>query len=396
MRSFIFSVTAILTLAAAATASATATTSSSAPTLHSRLSELSEAFRYNLITKEEFAKTKAEVLAAFASSPAKLKLQPTAEAEAEGGSPFTKLVFSDDFTGPLDLEKWEHEITMGGGGNWEFECRSNAITRALHYYLCLGEKGNSSDTNTASLPNNAAKDYLNNRSNSFTRNGTLFLKPTLTSDTLSEAQVVNGGSIDLWGSQPADICTGNSFFGCSRASNGVNIINPIQSARIRTAKSFGFKYGRVEVRAKLPKGDWIWPAIWMLPQQQAYGKWPASVRSRTTAKRRRVMYTSKLTRNTKQGEIDIMESRGNAAGYSAGGVDTFGSWVLSGALLLLSQHLRRSQKSNLTLLCDAERSISAPSTERTAMTSRTPRRRRGAVEISLKISTFLASNGLKT
>ena len=27
----------------------------------------------------------------------------------------------------------------------------------------------------------------------------------------------------------------------------------------------------------------------------------------------------------KQGEIDIMESRGNAAGYSAGGVDTFGS-----------------------------------------------------------------------
>ena len=81
----------------------------------------------------------------------------------------------------------------------------------------------------------------------------------------------------------------------------MNIINPIQSARIRTAKSFSFKYGRVEVRAKLPKGDWIWPAIWMLPELQAYGKWPAS------------------------GEIDIMESRGNAAGYSAGGVDTFGS-----------------------------------------------------------------------
>ena len=51
----------------------------------------------------------------------------------------------------------------------------------------------------------------------------------------------------------------------------------------------------------MPKGDWIWPALWMLPKLNAYGKWPAS------------------------GEIDICESRGNAPGYPAGGVDTFGS-----------------------------------------------------------------------
>lgn len=65
--------------------------------------------------------------------------------------------------------------------------------------------------------------------------------------------------------------------------------------------SFSFQYGRVEVRAKLPKGDWIWPAIWMLPKYNEYGNWPAS------------------------GEIDIVESRGNAPGCSAGGSDTFGS-----------------------------------------------------------------------
>jgi beta-glucanase (GH16 family) len=65
--------------------------------------------------------------------------------------------------------------------------------------------------------------------------------------------------------------------------------------------SFAFKYGRVEVRAKLPKGDWIWPAIWMLPKHNAYGTWPAS------------------------GEIDIMESRGNGASYPLGGNDAFGS-----------------------------------------------------------------------
>jgi beta-glucanase (GH16 family) len=30
------------------------------------------------------------------------------------------------------------------------------------------------------------------------------------------------------------------------------------------------------VEAKLPKGDWLWPAIWLLPEKNAYGQWPAS------------------------------------------------------------------------------------------------------------------------
>ena len=79
------------------------------------------------------------------------------------------------------------------------------------------------------------------------------------------------------------------------------MLNPIQSARLRTANSFSFKYGRVEIRAQLPRGDWIWPAIWMMPRYNAYGGWPAS------------------------GEIDIMESRGNAPGYPLGGHNAYGS-----------------------------------------------------------------------
>jgi len=51
----------------------------------------------------------------------------------------------------------------------------------------------------------------------------------------------------------------------------------------------------------MPKGDWIWPAIWLLPAENAYGQWPAS------------------------GEIDLLESRGNAPGCTAGGRDTFAS-----------------------------------------------------------------------
>lgn len=44
-----------------------------------------------------------------------------------------------------------------------------------------------------------------------------------------------------------------------RLARCVYVQNPIQSARLRTAESFHFKYGRVEVKAKLPRGDWLWP-----------------------------------------------------------------------------------------------------------------------------------------
>jgi beta-glucanase (GH16 family) len=63
-----------------------------------------------------------------------------------------------------------------------------------------------------------------------------------------------------------------------------------------------FKSGQ-KVKAKLPKGDWLWPAIWLLPYRNQYGMWPAS------------------------GEIDIMESRGNTnyPQSAEGGVESFGS-----------------------------------------------------------------------
>jgi len=110
------------------------------------------------------------------------------------------------------------------------------------------------------------------------------------------------GTVDIWGMSPAELCTGNGFYGCMRSAPASgNYINPIRSARLRSVNSFSTKYGRVEIRAKLPQGDWLWPAIWMLPKRNEYGPWPAS------------------------GEIDIMESRGNAPGYPAKGSDWFGS-----------------------------------------------------------------------
>jgi len=161
---------------------------------------------------------------------------------------------------------WQHELTLGGGGNWEFEY------------------------------------YTNNRSNSYVRNSTLFILPTLTADTIGLANLLNGYTMDIWGGTPADLCTSNAFYGCSRTSGGGgNILNPIQSARVRSVNSFTFQYGTIEIRAKLPLGDWLWPALWLLPRYNSYGEWPAS------------------------GEIDIMESRGNAPSYTAGGVNQYGT-----------------------------------------------------------------------
>jgi len=180
---------------------------------------------------------------------------------------YSTLVFKEDFSKGLDFSIWKHEITMGGGGNWEFEY------------------------------------YANNRSNSFVRDKTLFIKPTLTADRMGKQQVSGEipSTLDLWGGTPADVCTSNAFYGCSRGSGGGNVLNPIASARLRTVNSFSFKYGRLEIEAKLPRGDWLWPAMWLLPEDQAYGVWPAS------------------------GEIDLVESRGNDKSYPAGGNNCFGS-----------------------------------------------------------------------
>ena len=54
-------------------------------------------------------------------------------------------------------------------------------------------------------------------------------------------------------------CTDFKRIHCERQAHGNTIINPVRSACLTTEKSFSFKYGRVEIIAKLPIGDWLWP-----------------------------------------------------------------------------------------------------------------------------------------
>ena len=58
------------------------------------------------------------------------------------------------------------------------------------------------------------------------------------------------------------------------------------SARLITEKKFSVKYGRIEARIKIPAGQGVWPAFWMLGDDNAAVSWP------------------------KCGEVDIMENIG--------------------------------------------------------------------------------------
>ena len=48
------------------------------------------------------------------------------------------------------------------------------------------------------------------------------------------------------------------------------------SARLNTQDRFAFRYGRFEARIRMPGGQGLWPAFWLLPQDDAYGGWAAS------------------------------------------------------------------------------------------------------------------------
>lgn len=74
------------------------------------------------------------------------------------------------------------------------------------------------------------------------------------------------------------------------------------SAKLHTKFRGDWKYGRIEVRAKLPIGQGIWPAIWMLPMPNEYGTWASN------------------------GEIDIVELVGHEPSTIHGTIHYGGVW----------------------------------------------------------------------
>jgi len=162
-------------------------------------------------------------------------------------------VLDENWSEGFNSKVWTKEVEVGGFGNGEFE------------------------ETTAS------------EENVYIQDGALIIKPTLQDANLVETNNV----IDL----RKNGCTSDIWSNCVAVTNVTNgtIVNPVKSGRINTKKGATIKYGRVEVTATLPQGDWLWPAIWMLPVNSVYGPWPES------------------------GEIDICESRGNNYTYAQGG-----------------------------------------------------------------------------
>lgn len=88
-----------------------------------------------------------------------------------------------------------------------------------------------------------------------------------------------------------------------------NTTEPWSSARLITRNKVDFRYGKVEVRARLPRARGSWPAIWLMPTSEVYGAWPRS------------------------GEIDIMEHVGNNFGTVLSTVHTQNNnWTNGGHL----------------------------------------------------------------
>ncbi|MDX2305725.1 MAG: family 16 glycosylhydrolase [Microscillaceae bacterium] len=131
-------------------------------------------------------------------------------------------------------------------------------------------------------------------------------------------EIGNGSS--GWGNNELEYYQGNNT---SMAQNEYLVIEARKenkegynytSSRIITRDKKSFKYGRIDIRAVLPKGKGIWPALWMLGSNIGTVGWPAC------------------------GEIDIMEIIGSAPGKLHGTVhwDNNGQYASYGGDTTLS------------------------------------------------------------
>lgn len=160
--------------------------------------------------------------------------------------PGWKLTWSDEFDGPaIDQKKWDFDLA-NGFFNYE----------ANQWISGWG--------------NNELQYYTKEPENAFVKDGKLHIR------AIKE-----------------------SYQGCGYTS-----------ARMKTKKRdgsalFAQKYGKFEWKAKLPVGKGVWPALWMLPQEEKYGGWAAS------------------------GEIDVMEARGQEPGKILGTLHFGGRWPVN-------------------------------------------------------------------
>jgi beta-glucanase (GH16 family) len=140
-----------------------------------------------------------------------------APALAEQAKAGWELVGSDEFNSDkLDRKKWKAEKSCWGGGNEERQC------------------------------------YTGRKENIRVADGLLHL--------MAREEKFTGAD------RPPEIAS----------MPNPNRTQPFTSGKIRTRGIASWKYGKIEFRAKPPKGQGTWPAVWMMPADDQYGAWPLS------------------------------------------------------------------------------------------------------------------------
>lgn len=128
-----------------------------------------------------------------------------------------ELVWSDEFDGTaLDRQKWKPEKSCWGGGNQERQC------------------------------------YTGRTENVRVADGLLHL--------VAREERFTGPD------RPPEIAS----------MPNPDVTQPFTSGKVRTRGIASWKYGKIEFRAKPPKGQGTWPAVWMMPEDDHYGGWPLS------------------------------------------------------------------------------------------------------------------------
>jgi beta-glucanase (GH16 family) len=128
-----------------------------------------------------------------------------------------ELAWADEFEGTqLDRSKWTPEVSCWGGGNFERQC------------------------------------YTDRPENIAVEGGMLLLK--------ARKERFNGPA------RPPEIAE----------YDNPSVTQSHTSGKVRTIGQHSWRYGRIEVRAKVPPGQGTWPAVWMMPEDAVYGAWPRS------------------------------------------------------------------------------------------------------------------------
>ncbi|KAK4876686.1 hypothetical protein RN001_009192 [Aquatica leii] len=141
-----------------------------------------------------------------------------------------KLIFQDLFN-ELSPKRWKPEVRYGGEPDYEFVI------------------------------------YQDSAENLRINKNMVHFTPTLVEEKLGPEFVSKPNAYDL-----GENCTGiPESFECVQTPRAWSILPPVFASQVSTRDRFSFVYGVIEIRAKVPKGDWIYPQLYLKSKNDFYG-----------------------------------------------------------------------------------------------------------------------------